>query len=121
MGILASPRGWLVLLHFLQELLDALGVLLGKVQREMQLRHAPERQPLDQFAPDESRSMLERLDRVGSLLLASLHADENARVFHIRLDAHFAGDHVSFQPRILQRSEERRVGKECRSRWSPYH
>src|SRR5712691_4864010 len=25
------------------------------------------------------------------------------------------GDHAS------QRSEERRVGKECRSRWSPYH
>ena len=23
--------------------------------------------------------------------------------------------------RILCRSEERRVGKECRSRWSPYH
>jgi len=23
--------------------------------------------------------------------------------------------------RILSRSEERRVGKECRSRWSPYH
>ena len=22
---------------------------------------------------------------------------------------------------ILVRSEERRVGKECRSRWSPYH
>ena len=22
---------------------------------------------------------------------------------------------------ILLRSEERRVGKECRSRWSPYH
>ena len=22
---------------------------------------------------------------------------------------------------IIQRSEERRVGKECRSRWSPYH
>ena len=22
---------------------------------------------------------------------------------------------------IHQRSEERRVGKECRSRWSPYH
>ena len=25
------------------------------------------------------------------------------------------------QPAIVQRSEERRVGKECRSRWSPYH
>ena len=22
---------------------------------------------------------------------------------------------------LLRRSEERRVGKECRSRWSPYH
>ena len=24
-------------------------------------------------------------------------------------------------PDMLPRSEERRVGKECRSRWSPYH
>ena len=24
-------------------------------------------------------------------------------------------------PRFVKRSEERRVGKECRSRWSPYH
>ena len=23
--------------------------------------------------------------------------------------------------KIAKRSEERRVGKECRSRWSPYH
>ena len=28
--------------------------------------------------------------------------------------------HLSFHP-VLRRSEERRVGKECRSRWSPYH
>src|SRR3712207_9231127 len=27
----------------------------------------------------------------------------------------------SVQPADLHRSEERRVGKECRSRWSPYH
>ena len=25
------------------------------------------------------------------------------------------------RPQIADRSEERRVGKECRSRWSPYH
>src|SRR5256885_6625121 len=25
------------------------------------------------------------------------------------------------RPRAAERSEERRVGKECRSRWSPYH
>ena len=24
-------------------------------------------------------------------------------------------------PALFERSEERRVGKECRSRWSPYH
>src|SRR5256885_17046986 len=31
--------------------------------------------------------------------------------------------HVKDLPRrvLPQRSEERRVGKECRSRWSPYH
>ena len=30
----------------------------------------------------------------------------------------------ALKPRMvkaLERSEERRVGKECRSRWSPYH
>src|SRR3712207_1716107 len=26
-----------------------------------------------------------------------------------------------FRQHLFQRSEERRVGKECRSRWSPYH
>src|SRR2546425_11956033 len=33
-----------------------------------------------------------------------------------RLERHFLFQHV---PHL--RSEERRVGKECRSRWSPYH
>src|SRR2546421_2574735 len=28
---------------------------------------------------------------------------------------------MAFLPLTLCRSEERRVGKECRSRWSPYH
>ena len=28
---------------------------------------------------------------------------------------------VNNRPEVLNRSEERRVGKECRSRWSPYH
>src|SRR5258707_15823296 len=31
------------------------------------------------------------------------------------------GKTAAFVLPILQRSEERRVGKECRSRWSPYH
>ena len=28
---------------------------------------------------------------------------------------------LSGLPPVFRRSEERRVGKECRSRWSPYH
>src|SRR3712207_2542172 len=32
-----------------------------------------------------------------------------------------ATKHIDGQGRCLGRSEERRVGKECRSRWSPYH
>ena len=35
------------------------------------------------------------------------------------LDAYFKGRKELFDG--LMRSEERRVGKECRSRWSPYH
>src|SRR3712207_7158481 len=35
------------------------------------------------------------------------------------------GGRAAFHPQMLSRrqgrSEERRVGKECRSRWSPYH
>ena len=30
-------------------------------------------------------------------------------------------DYRALFPRLPERSEERRVGKECRSRWSPYH
>ena len=30
-------------------------------------------------------------------------------------------DILSEEERSAERSEERRVGKECRSRWSPYH
>ena len=28
---------------------------------------------------------------------------------------------LSLKDELVLRSEERRVGKECRSRWSPYH
>ena len=42
------------------------------------------------------------------------------------LDTHISDHHISDITKIkpllrLLRSEERRVGKECRSRWSPYH
>ena len=49
----------------------------------------------------------------------------------LRTTVHVSGKFWQQQPLVLharhsfvtlrQRSEERRVGKECRSRWSPYH
>ena len=42
------------------------------------------------------------------------------RLFHIEaVDLKFGNGHYAQFERF--RSEERRVGKECRSRWSPYH
>ena len=35
-------------------------------------------------------------------------------------DKKYIGKKFFWKPKTL-RSEERRVGKECRSRWSPYH
>ena len=34
---------------------------------------------------------------------------------------YFRINHKGREVTIRERSEERRVGKECRSRWSPYH
>src|SRR5260370_26231352 len=36
-------------------------------------------------------------------------------------DEYAAGEATGRHAAPAQRSEERRVGKECRSRWSPYH
>ena len=40
-------------------------------------------------------------------------------------EAGFCVTHDAERPKgqiaVINRSEERRVGKECRSRWSPYH
>src|SRR2546430_17660398 len=36
-------------------------------------------------------------------------------------DARLTGEHRLAPAQEVARSEERRVGKECRSRWSPYH
>src|SRR5256886_7383619 len=57
------------------------------------------------------------LDLLPGLRLAAFARSDN------RLRARL-GDVVTTQtdlPNTVGRSEERRVGKECRSRWSPYH
>src|SRR5260370_20174694 len=42
-------------------------------------------------------------------------------VLDLRYEARDIDQNITSQAHIDKRSEERRVGKECRSRWSPYH
>src|SRR5688572_10106401 len=53
------------------------------------------------------------------------HLIESQSDPHPRLDTHLLRRAVKISrraiPLLTLRSEERRVGKECRSRWSPYH
>ena len=48
-------------------------------------------------------------DEIGAMILKELSDTLAKPVFMI------------FENSLKTRSEERRVGKECRSRWSPYH
>ena len=47
---------------------------------------------------------------------------EDNRMLEFRYDTQLLieGENLD-EDKINERSEERRVGKECRSRWSPYH
>ena len=83
------------------------------------------RPPITKNGAERLRAELEQLkfvDRpriIATIAEARAHGDlkENA-------EYHAAREQQSFtEGRIGQaeRSEERRVGKECRSRWSPYH
>src|SRR3712207_9469140 len=73
---------------------------------------------------------LEKIDRrlieAATDLYASRWTAFRKVTLPLALPGIFAGTLLTFIPAMgdfinAQRSEERRVGKECRSRWSPYH
>ena len=55
------------------------------------------------------------LDNMEAQGLDQILVTSTASVFYL------TGYWIEPHERMLARSEERRVGKECRSRWSPYH
>ena len=92
----------------------------------------------DCISPDINtlnRNIYNKITRVGKDLVATataLSAKYGVPIVNQRmrdLHAHIQPDFlIDFQramqkrePDFTTRSEERRVGKECRSRWSPYH
>ena len=58
---------------------------------------------------EELEARLKEQEKLGSLGLLSAGI------------AHEIQNPLNFVINFSKRSEERRVGKECRSRWSPYH
>src|SRR5256885_11805518 len=54
-------------------------------------------------------------------LLKQYNAANPGHLFQRGGNVHWWWRGLQSNPRFRERSEERRVGKECRSRWSPYH
>src|SRR2546425_11070812 len=69
-------------------------------------------------APTE-RNAHPHADCTGTVALVHNGIIENADVLRRRLEED--GHRFQTETDTETRSEERRVGKECRSRWSPYH
>ena len=59
--------------------------------------------------------------RVNSFVRGSRKHDVDLRSNQISLKPPLKINLKTTDPTFVMRSEERRVGKECRSRWSPYH
>ena len=53
--------------------------------------------------------------------LAASQVKEGAKGVVVTCGTQALTELAYFADLVLCRSEERRVGKECRSRWSPYH
>src|SRR5256885_7255072 len=80
------------------------------------------------WSSDVCSSDLEVIDALLGLLDQRVAEDLPGEVlrlasgfFQCLIDRHGSDGHRAVADDPLARSEERRVGKECRSRWSPYH
>ena len=66
----------------------------------------------------KAHEALERIRKDVTLTTSDMENQDAAEFFNELADWAYANGEAML---IDDRSEERRVGKECRSRWSPYH
>src|SRR5256885_15736073 len=86
----------------------------------------------DHLGPNSWRSEAAAVAMARSEQLIADYVAAGFRKIHLDCSMSCAGDSEALDDaqvaqraaqlcRVAERSEERRVGKECRSRWSPYH
>src|SRR3712207_1650439 len=81
-----------------------------------------------ELTEETRKEIVKKVKKMGEeakVAIRSIRRDANDKVKNLKKDNEITEDEAkegedSVQ-KITDRSEERRVGKECRSRWSPYH
>src|SRR2546429_9839582 len=63
------------------------------------------------------RALVEAIAARGGGVVLATRSEERTRPVLSAIQSRYP----AARPQCVSRSEERRVGKECRSRWSPYH
>src|SRR3712207_1555541 len=106
-GATMTKRGKFALADGGSIFLDEIGTLTTAIQAKL-LRVLQERE----FEPLGS----ERTQKVDVRVIAATNRDLKQMVSEGRFQ-----EDLYYRLNVIPRSEERRVGKECRSRWSPYH
>ena len=102
---------WLLTLPFAVLLIFVAPVILDPMFNSFE--------PLEKTQP-QLVSEIEKVTQRGGLNIPRDHMFEmNASAKVTTYNAYVTG--IGATKRVVVRSEERRVGKECRSRWSPYH
>ena len=86
----------------------------NRIELERVLRHYSE-EDKDSLKWEAARFLIENMP--GHLSIGG----DSIGPYYAALNAVFSNDTLRNWQDSLDRSEERRVGKECRSRWSPYH
>ena len=123
-----TPDNW----HIVEDLADALGAATACTKPVSDMGWRPHSEHIGQTGKPLSCDLYIALGVSGAIQhIAGVNASKVKVVINSDPEAPFfkaadygiVGDLFEVVPRLteLTRSEERRVGKECRSRWSPYH
>ena len=88
-------------------------------EMEYMARHAVLRARPAELKPGTLRVISCRMDYAATVENEEISLADGARAYIAKYAR--GRDYHKLLRNRLQRSEERRVGKECRSRWSPYH